>query len=171
MPFLTGKIYCVVAVTCIALAIMGCRGGESREDIPPVDTSTAPQAAPDVTDAPTPTLAREISEPISPVSPVSPIEKPAMRSDEQGVEPIKGSESALTAAKADLAQQTGISVDEIKLVSMEAVEWSDASLGCPQEGFMYAQVITPGYLMILEAQGEQYEYHTDTTTNVVLCQQ
>ena len=54
---------------------------------------------------------------------------------------------------------------------MEAVEWSDASLGCPQEGFMYAQVITPGYLIILEAQGEQYEYHTDQTTNVVLCQE
>jgi hypothetical protein len=50
------------------------------------------------------------------------------------------------------------------------MEWSDASLGCPQEGMMYAQVITPGYLIVLEAQGQTFEYHTDQGTNVVLCQ-
>jgi hypothetical protein len=52
---------------------------------------------------------------------------------------------------------------------MEEQQWSDTSLGCPQEGFMYAQVITPGYLIVLEAQGQTYEYHTDTQANVVLC--
>jgi hypothetical protein len=36
---------------------------------------------------------------------------------------------------------------------------------------MYAQVITPGYLIILAAEGQQYEYHTDQAANVVLCQQ
>jgi len=112
-------------------------------------------------------LKRELAEP---VSPVSPLEKPAVRAGDQGVEPIPGSETALAAAKADLAQQSGVPVDQIKLVSMEAVEWSDTSLGCPQEGYMYAQVITPGYVMVLEAQGQSYEYHTDTTTSVVWCQ-
>jgi hypothetical protein len=87
------------------------------------------------------------------------------------MQPIPGSEAALAAAIADLSQRTGVSADQITLVSMEAREWSDASLGCPQEGMMYAQVITPGYLIILAAQGQQYEYHTDQAANVVLCQQ
>jgi hypothetical protein len=89
----------------------------------------------------------------------------------QGVPPIPGSEAALAAAVADLTKQTGLPADQITLVSIEGRDWSDASLGCPQEGMMYAQVITPGYLIILEVQGQQYEYHTDQTTNVILCNQ
>jgi hypothetical protein len=87
------------------------------------------------------------------------------------VQPLPGSEESLAAAIADLVEQAGLAEEEIRLVSMEAVEWRDASLGCPQEGFMYAQVITPGYLIILEAAGQEYEYHTDQRANVVLCQE
>jgi hypothetical protein len=35
---------------------------------------------------------------------------------------------------------------------------------------MYAQVITPGYRVVLEAGGQRYEYHTDTGRFVVLCE-
>lgn len=62
-------------------------------------------------------------------------------------------------AIADLVQETSLTEEEITLASIQAMEWSDASLGCPQEGMMYAQVITPGYLITLEAAGESYEYH------------
>jgi len=89
---------------------------------------------------------------------------------ESEVKPIPGSEKALAAAVAHLTEKTGVPDSDIRLLSMEAVEWSDASLGCPQEGFMYAQVITPGYLIILEAQGQSYEYHSDQAANVVLCE-
>ena len=159
----TGKIFWVVVIVCIATVIVGCGSQGSREDIAPIDSEAEP--TPEVTVTPTPTLLKEIIEPVSPISPMSPLKKPAM------IEPIKGSETALAAAKADLAQQTGVPIEEIGLISIEAVDWSDTSLGCPQEGFMYAQVITPGYLMVLEADGQQYEYHTDQTTNVVQCQQ
>jgi hypothetical protein len=74
-------------------------------------------------------------------------------------------------AKEDLAQRLGLAVGQIQLVSVEVVEWSDTSLGCPQPGMMYAQVITPGYRVVLEAEGQRYEYHTDTGNYVVLCQQ
>ena len=63
----------------------------------------------------------------------------------------------------------GLSTGEIRLASVDAVEWSDASLGCPQPGMMYAQVITPGYRVVLEAEGQQYTYHTDTGQYAVLC--
>jgi hypothetical protein len=110
----------------------------------------------------------EIIEPISPVSPITTANRSAMSAN-SSVQIIPGSEEALAAAVADLAKQSGVGPDQIVLVSLEAVEWSDASLGCPEEGYMYAQVITPGYKIVLEAQGQSYEYHTDQMTNVVLC--
>jgi len=77
----------------------------------------------------------------------------------------------LDAAVAYLAAELGISPEEVTVLSSEGVEWSDTSLGCPEPGMMYAQVITPGYLVLLEAGGREYEVHTDETgRNVVLCQ-
>jgi len=33
----------------------------------------------------------------------------------------------------------------------------------------YAQVETPGYMILLEAGGQSYNYHTDAIETVVLC--
>lgn len=159
------KIYGVTLVLLMALTLMGCGSGNPRQDIPPV-APVQEQAVP--TTLPTPTLPTEINSPVSPVSPIK--ESAPMPASKQSSEPIKGSETTLAAAIADLSQRLNVPASDISLVSMEAKEWSDASLGCPQEGMMYAQVITPGYLIILTAQGQQYPYHTDTKTNVVLCQ-
>jgi hypothetical protein len=63
-------------------------------------------------------------------------------------------------AKEDLARRLDLSLSEILVISVEAVDWPDTSLGCPQPGMMYAQVITPGYLIVLEAEGQTYEYHS-----------
>jgi hypothetical protein len=72
-------------------------------------------------------------------------------------------------AQADLIGRTDVRPSEIKVVSVEAVEWRNTSLGCPQPDMMYAQVITPGYVIVLEAGSKTYEYHTDQRTKVVLC--
>lgn len=64
-------------------------------------------------------------------------------------------------AKGDLARRLRVGVEEVTLVSTEAVEWPDASLGNPQPGMVYAQVITPGYKIILSAERQEYEYHSD----------
>ena len=72
-------------------------------------------------------------------------------------------------AKSDLAQKLGIAIDEIEMRSMTEVEWNDTSLGCPQEDMSYAQVITPGSTILLEVDGQTYEYHTDKRQRVVLC--
>ena len=63
-------------------------------------------------------------------------------------------------AKDDLVQATGAESDAISVVSTEEVEWSDSSLGCPDPDAMYAQVITPGYLIVLESDGNTFNYHT-----------
>jgi len=71
-------------------------------------------------------------------------------------------------AKSDLAKRTGAAVADIKTRSVEAVNWPDASLGCPQPDMMYAQVVTPGQRIVLETGGQTYEYHSGGA-NVVFC--
>ena len=71
-----------------------------------------------------------------------------------------GLERLLERAKEDIVQVARTSTDQITVVSTEQVEWSNASLGCPQPDMMYAQVITPGYRIILEANGQTYQYHS-----------
>ncbi len=74
------------------------------------------------------------------------------------------------AARNALAEKLGIPAGEIQVVSSEAVDWPDTSLGCPQPGMMYAQVITPGYRIVLEAKGKQYTAHTDRVGGrVIFC--
>lgn len=183
-----GKFIVIALILSFALANTACGSiGDSgvaptTDDIA-IEAQSVPTAtAPTIPTPPTPTpqtpptpaststgLPTEIMEPISPVSPITTANRAEM-SVNPPVQTIPGSEKALAAAIADLVKQTGVAPDQVKLVSLEAVEWSDTSLGCPEEGFMYAQVITPGYKIILEVQGQQYEYHTDQMTNVVLCQ-
>lgn len=81
-----------------------------------------------------------------------------------------GSADAVRLAKEDLARRLDVSPEDVQVVSIEAVQWPDTSLGCPQPGMMYAQVITPGFRVLLEAEGETYQYHTDRAARVVLCQ-
>jgi hypothetical protein len=83
-----------------------------------------------------------------------------------------GSQAAVVSARTNLAQRTGIPANQIEPVLVEPREWPDSALGCPEPGQSYLQVVTPGYLVVLEAQGQRYEYHTDQTgSSVVLCSQ
>ena len=59
--------------------------------------------------------------------------------------------------------------DAVTVASVQSVTWNDSSLGCPQPGMMYLQVLTPGYLVILEASGNTYEYHLSEQGNFVSC--
>jgi hypothetical protein len=72
-------------------------------------------------------------------------------------------------AKEDLEQRLSISPTQIKMVEVTQVEWADSSLGCPQPGMSYLQVITPGYRIVLEVNGSQYEYHSNRGTNIIYC--
>jgi hypothetical protein len=171
---LVSKVFFAALVLGVVLGMAACSSVNPSQDIPPLtpETNLGQETSPVGQPAPTSTgLPTEIVEPLSPVSPTIPEAAPAMDPAKQAVPPIPGSEAALAAAIADLAKQTSLPADQITLVSIEVTDWSDTSLGCPQEGMMYAQVITPGYLIVLEAQGQQYEYHTDQAANVVWCNQ
>lgn len=59
-----------------------------------------------------------------------------------------------------LAANLGLQESDISVVSNSEVEFGDACLGVAMEGVMCAQVVTPGHIIVLEANGMQYEYHT-----------
>ena len=54
---------------------------------------------------------------------------------------------------------SGSSPDGVTVVDARAVTWPDGSLGCPEPGMMYTQVLVDGTLVVLEAGGSRYEYH------------
>jgi hypothetical protein len=62
-------------------------------------------------------------------------------------------------AKADLAASLGVRANSIRVQGVEAVAFSNSSLGVPKPGELYLTVITPGYVIKLVTGGETYEYH------------
>jgi hypothetical protein len=76
----------------------------------------------------------------------------------------EGAEDAIiAAAKARLAQELGMTEDEIEFVSAEATEFTDSCLGLGQANESCLQAMTPGWLVMLSAGGQEYEVHTDLT--------
>jgi hypothetical protein len=81
--------------------------------------------------------------------------------------PSEGSTDApagLTSAELAVLRQLAANLDlqesDITVVSSEEAEFGDACLGVVMEGVMCAQVVTAGHVIVLEANGVQYEYHT-----------
>lgn len=172
-----------VMILGLVWLITACGGQGPQEDIAPMTDSESPSPTNQgamVTVTSMPPASGEMKEQVQPS--ITPSEAPDMAGSSAPVEtttPARGSssstipadsESLVEMAKVDLADRLGIPTEEITVLLVETAEWSDASLDCPKEGVMYAQVITPGYLIRLQAQGQPYEYHTNETDMVVLCQ-
>lgn len=119
----------------------------------------------DFTMTPTSVPERQSPDPTAAVQP--PVRAPEPTTE---VQPPIGAEGVVELARADLARRLGLATEAIRLVSVEAVDWPDASLGCPRPGKLYAQVITPGYRLLLAVNDQTYWYHTDRQRNVVHCQ-
>ncbi len=66
-----------------------------------------------------------------------------------------------------LSQAMGIPAENIKVASSTIIEWNDSCLGVALPDTVCAQMITPGYLIVLEANGMQYEYHTNDSGSAV----
>ena len=88
--------------------------------------------------------------------------------DEAGVQVPAEAEAVVQMARGDAAGRTNTAPDSLQVRSVEAVQWSDASLGCPELDRIYAQVITPGYRIVLAAEGQEYVYHA-SASRVIPC--
>lgn len=71
---------------------------------------------------------------------------------------------------ADARDRAGQPGSAITALRAEAVEWPDGSLGCPQPGMMYTQAIVPGYWVVLELAGKQFDYRVSERGHFVLCE-
>ncbi len=78
---------------------------------------------------------------------------------------------ATTMAVKDLAQQLGVSEDQVNICDVCEVTWPDTSMGCPQPDMMYAQMLQEGYLIQMTVDGEPYFYHSGGMQAPFLCEE
>jgi hypothetical protein len=58
------------------------------------------------------------------------------------------------------SKHLSVPLSELELVQIEPVDWRDSSLGCPQPGMEYMQVITPGHAAVVRhASGTIHRVH------------
>ena len=67
-------------------------------------------------------------------------------------------DSLVILAKFDLTIKTGVDIENIVTKSIKETLFDDASLGVPEAGVTYEAIVTPGYIIMLEAGGDLYEY-------------
>ena len=48
--------------------------------------------------------------------------------------------------------------------------WSSSCLDAAEEGEACAEIITPGFVIIIDVEGTQFEYHTDLNGNARLAE-
>lgn len=73
-------------------------------------------------------------------------------------------------ARADLQQRTGTATDLMTVVKADFVTWRDSSVGCPEPGNQYMQVLTPGARIHLQVDGKVYRYHSGGNKAPFLCE-
>ena len=71
--------------------------------------------------------------------------------------------------RADAAQRAGVALDQVKVLTVESVTWSDGSLGCPEPGMMYTQALVRGYRVRVDAAGTMLLYHAGAQNTFVHC--
>jgi hypothetical protein len=69
--------------------------------------------------------------------------------------PVPAEEAAIE----QLAENLDLDQADISILSSEETEFGDACLDVAIEGVLCAQVVTPGRIIVLEAEGVQYAYH------------
>ncbi len=74
-------------------------------------------------------------------------------------------------AKEYLAKELNTGIDQITVVEVRPVVWTDGSLGCPRPNIDYMRMDTPGFRIQLKHGETVYTYHTDQTRRVVRCEQ
>jgi hypothetical protein len=83
-------------------------------------------------------------------------------------QPGKPDAEAGALARRTLAAKLSVPIDRIRIVSVSPAEWRDSSLGCPERGMMYTQVLTSGYKVRLRDGDREHEVHV-AAGQAVIC--
>lgn len=74
---------------------------------------------------------------------------------------------AVLNARQWLAMQLNMAVEQVQIIEAEQAEWTDSCLGLGRPDESCLQVITPGWRVVLEVNGQRYEVRTDRTGSVI----
>ena len=144
------RVAAAVLVGTLVGMLAGCgTDGSGPEDEPTTLQPTT--AAPEPTDSPAPTGSSE------------PTDSPEPPEDDTAVP------TAVQKAIDDLADQLGVNAAAVQAGPLEQVTWSDGSLGCPEPGMSYPEVLTDGYRVLLIVDGEEYAYHAGAEQEFFYC--
>lgn len=69
----------------------------------------------------------------------------------------------------DAAKRFNVAESAVVLARAEQVTWSDGSLGCPEPGAMYAQLLVAGFRVVARTSAGELTYHTDSLGQAVSC--
>lgn len=171
------KVFQVISLI-VLLGLTAC-GGESpapEVNFVPLTPGQKQAGAPATVEVAIPMIqsGNETSPVATPVSPVSQLAT-EIGEDGSAVLPsvdVPADVQPLVAKAAEILtglSSVQITAADVRVAGVEAREWPNAGLGCPREDMMYAAMITPGYLLQLQAGGKRYEFHTDSAKTVTLC--
>ncbi len=135
------KMLSLVLLTSVLLAACGSASAPTQAPVPTATPFVSPITSP-------------IATPVAPGPGGGLITKPE-------AEKWANAPAAALAARKMLVDQLKVDIDTIGLVSVEKVDWPDGCLGVYTPGIACIQVITRGYKVILAANGQQYEFHTN----------
>lgn len=171
-----GLTVSVLLLSGIVLAACGANGGGAQSPTAAAPAATQPGNSPE---APTePVQATLAAYPLGTLTPelpgypppgAGPYPYPAPPGTPPAAQGQPVDAAVLDLVKQDLAKRLSVTVDQITVVSATSTEWPDSSLGCPQPGMAYSQIVTPGYRIVLSQGQKQYDYHTDASATIVLC--
>lgn len=122
---------------------------------------TIPTATPVEGRRPTPTPAAIATPTPAPTAPAAATATPS---------PTPEPSLATAKAAALLVSQFGVQAGDVTFHEIRPVQWPSNALGCPKPGTAYAQVIVPGWVVVLRVGARTYEYHADFDgESVVTC--
>ena len=150
----TAVILMAIALALVLISLSGCS--------PVAPAAAAPATAPTALPVQSTPVPAETGLPTLPSG--RPLDQPTATPGENA---LVESAPIVALAKKALGAKLGMAVDGISFVSGEYVEWNTSCLGLEGPREMCLQVITPGYLVILIAQGTSYEVHTDVSGRAV----
>lgn len=158
----------IILVTFLVATIMaGCATYQE-----PSPASTPPPQETEIPASPTREVAtREVPEKFNQFTPVVPIIKEPIDMTPISPADLPGNfQDVANQAMTELAEKLSIQEDQISLISVQSVVWSDSSLGCPQPDMNYLMVLTEGYRVVLVVDEEPYYYHANKRGYGLFCE-
>lgn len=66
-----------------------------------------------------------------------------------------------------ISQTLGVAVEQIQITKVEQKDWPNGCLGLPQGDEVCTEVITPGWLLTFNINGQERKYRVDKTGTMI----